>query len=56
MAEPLAALIVTVVGFAIAGVLALTGRKQVEQAAPAPEQAIQTTESVEAVKARATNR
>ena len=51
----LAALIVTVVVFAIAGVLALTGKKQVEQATPpAPEQAIETTkQSVETVKARA---
>jgi uncharacterized membrane protein YqjE len=51
----LAALIVTVVVFAIAGVLALGGKKQVEQATPpAPEQAIETTkQSVETVKARA---
>ena len=51
----LATLIVTVVVFAIAGVLALTGKKQVEQATPpAPEQAIETTkQSVETVKARA---
>ena len=51
----LAALIVTVVVFAIAGVLALTGKKQVEQATPpAPDQAIETTkQSVETVKARA---
>ena len=51
----LAALIVTVVVFAIAGVLALTGKKQVEQATPpAPEQAIETTKrSIETVKARA---
>jgi len=51
----LAALIVTVVVFAIAGVLALTGKKQVEQATPpAPEQAIETTkQSVETVKGRA---
>ena len=51
----LAALIVTVVVFAIAGVLALTGKKQVDQATPpAPEQAIETTKtSVDTVKARA---
>ncbi len=51
----LAALIVTVVLFAIAGVLALTGKKQVDQATPpAPEQAIATSkQSVETVKARA---
>ena len=51
----LAALIVTIVVFAIAGVLALSGKKQVEQATPpAPEQAIETTkQSVETVKARA---
>ena len=49
------ALIVTAVWAAIAGVLALTGKKQVEQATPpAPEQAIETTkQSVETVKARA---
>lgn len=40
----IAALIVTVVYLAIAGVLALTGKKQVEQAGPPiPEQAIATT-------------
>jgi nitrate/nitrite transporter NarK len=51
----LAALIVTVVLFAVAGVLALTGKKQVEQATPpAPEQAIETTKSsIETVKERA---
>jgi uncharacterized membrane protein YqjE len=51
----LAALIVAVVLFAIAGVAALTGKKQVEQATPpAPEQAIESTkESVDVVKERA---
>jgi uncharacterized membrane protein YqjE len=51
----LAGLIVTAVVFAIAGVLAVTGKKQIEQATPpAPEQAIETTkQSVETVKARA---
>ncbi len=51
----LAALIVAVVVFAIAGVLVLTGKKQVDQATPAaPEQAIATTKtSVDTVKARA---
>jgi len=40
----IAALIVTVVYAAIAGVLALTGKKQVEKAGPlVPEQAIETT-------------
>ena len=55
MDDWLAALIVTVFVFAIAGVLALIGKKQVEQATPpAPEQAIETTkQSVETVKARA---
>ena len=54
----LAALIVTVVLFAIAGVLAVTGKKQVDQAGPpAPEQAIETTkESVDTVKAKAKRR
>jgi uncharacterized membrane protein YqjE len=54
--EPwLAALIVAVVLFAIAGVLALTGKKQVEQATPPmPEQAIESTQrDVETVKGRA---
>ena len=54
----LAALIVTVVLFAIAGVLALSGKKQIDEATPpAPEQAIETTkESVDTVKARAKQR
>ncbi len=54
----LAALIVTVVLFAIAGALALTGKQQVDQATPpAPEQAIETTkESVDTLKARASRR
>jgi len=51
----LAALIVAVVLFAIAGVAALMGRKQVEQATPPqPEQAIASTKrDVEVVKERA---
>jgi uncharacterized membrane protein YqjE len=51
----LAALIVAVVLFAIAGVLALTGKKQVEEATPpAPEQAIaEGQRTVDEVKARA---
>jgi membrane protein len=50
----LAALIVAVVLFAIAGVAALLGKKRVEQATPlAPEQAIATTKAdVETTKAR----
>ena len=54
--EPwIAALIVAVVLFAIAGVMALTGKKQVEQGAPpAPEQAIESTKrDVDEVKERA---
>ncbi len=54
--EPwIAALIVAVVLFAVAGVLALTGKKQVEQATPpAPEQAIASTKrDVDEVKGRA---
>lgn len=51
----LAALIVAVVLFAIAGVLALTGKKQVEQATPpAPEQAIDSAKTdVDHIKRRA---
>ena len=51
----LAALIVAVVLLAIAGVAALMGKKQVEQATPpAPEQAIQSTKrDVEEIKGRA---
>jgi uncharacterized membrane protein YqjE len=51
----LAALIVAVVLFAIAGVLALTGKKQVEEATPAaPEQAIaEGQQTIDEVKARA---
>ncbi|MDQ3587575.1 MAG: phage holin family protein [Actinomycetota bacterium] len=51
----IAALIVTVVLFAIAGVAALVGKKQVEQATPPqPEQAIQSTKrDVDEVKGRA---
>jgi MFS family permease len=51
----LAALIVSVVLFAIAGILALTGKKQIDQATPpAPEQAIESTQrDVDTVKARA---
>ena len=54
--EPwIAALIVAVVLFAAAGVLALTGKKQVEQATPpAPEEAIESTKrDVDEVKGRA---
>jgi uncharacterized membrane protein YqjE len=54
--EPwVAALIVTVVLFAVAGVLGLTGKKQVDQATPAaPEQAIESTKrDVDEVKGRA---
>lgn len=54
--EPwIAALIVAVALFAIAGVLALTGKKQVDQATPAaPEQAIASTKrDVDEVKRRA---
>lgn len=51
----LAALIVAAVLFAIAGVLALTGKKQVEEATPAaPEQAIaEGQQTIDEVKARA---
>lgn len=51
----IAALIVTVVLFAIAGIAALMGKKQVEQATPPqPEQAIQSTRrDVDEVKGRA---
>jgi uncharacterized membrane protein YqjE len=51
----LAALIVTVVYGAIAGVLALRGKKQMQQATPpVPEQAVDSTkEDLEWVKARA---
>ena len=54
--EPwIAALIVAVVLFAIAGVLALTGKKQVDQATPpTPEQAMESTQrDVQTVKERA---
>jgi len=54
--EPwIAALIVTVVLLAVAGVLALTAKKQVEQATPPkPEQAIASTQrDIEEVKGRA---
>lgn len=54
--EPwLAALIVGVVLAAVAGVLALVGKKQVEQAVPpAPEQAVESVkQDVDEVKARA---
>jgi uncharacterized membrane protein YqjE len=55
MAAWLAALIVTLVYGAIAGVLALQGRTKVQEATPpVPEQAVETTkEDVEWVKARA---
>jgi len=51
----IAALIVSVVLFAIAGILALTGKKQIDQATPPqPEQAIESTQrDVDEVKARA---
>ncbi len=50
----LAALIVAVVYFAIAGIAALMGKKKVAQATPlAPQQAIDTTKAdVELTKAR----
>jgi MFS family permease len=54
--EPwIAALIVAAVLFAVAGVLALTGKKQVEEATPAaPEQAIASTKGdIDVVKERA---
>ena len=54
--EPwIAALIVAVVLFAIAGILALTGKKEVEQATPAaPEQAIASTKKdIDEVKRKA---
>lgn len=54
--EPwVAALIVAVVLFAVAGVLALTGKKQVEQATPvAPERAIDSTKrDVDEIKGKA---
>ena len=51
----IAALIVSVALFAIAGILALTGKKQIDQATPPqPEQAIESTQrDVDEVKARA---
>ncbi|HKF80952.1 MAG TPA: phage holin family protein [Thermoleophilaceae bacterium] len=54
----LAALIVAVVFFAVAGVLALTGKQQVQQATPpAPEAAIESVQAdVDAVKERAGRR
>lgn len=53
----IAAVIVAVVLFAVAGILALTGKKQVEQATPpAPEQAIASTKrDIDEVKERAGN-
>lgn len=54
--EPwIAALIVAVVLFAVAGVLGLTGKKQVEEATPAaPEEAIASTKKdIDEVKRRA---
>jgi len=53
----IAGLIVTVVLFAIAGVLGLTGKKQVDEAGPPkPEQAIASTQKdIEEVKGRAGN-
>jgi uncharacterized membrane protein YqjE len=55
MAPWLAALIVAVVLFGVAGVLALTGKKQVQQATPpTPEAAIESVQTdIEAVKERA---
>ena len=54
MATWVAALIVAVVYFAIAGIAALMGKKKVQQATPlAPQQAIDTTKAdVEVAKAR----
>jgi uncharacterized membrane protein YqjE len=54
----LAAVIVAVVLFAVAGVLALTGKKQVEQATPpTPEAAIDSTKTdIDEVKERAGRR
>jgi uncharacterized membrane protein YqjE len=54
MATWLAALIVAVVYFAIAGIAALMGKKKVDEATPlAPQQAIDTTKAdVEVAKAR----
>jgi len=47
----IAALIVTVVLFAIAGVAALMGKKQVDQVSPKPERTVENVKSdVEAVK------
>lgn len=54
--EPwIAALIVAALLFAVAGILALTGRKQVEQATPAaPQQALASTkQDIDEVKERA---
>jgi uncharacterized membrane protein YqjE len=55
MAAWLAALIVSVVLFAVAGVLALTGKQQVRQAPPpAPEAAIESVQTdIDEVKERA---
>ncbi len=51
----IAALIVAATLFAIAGILALTGKKQIDQATPPkPEQAMESTQrDVDTVKARA---
>lgn len=57
--EPwIAALIVAVALFAVAGTLAISGKKQVEQATPAaPEQAIESTKKdIDEVKERAGSR
>lgn len=58
VASWLAALIVAVVLFAVAGVLALTGKKQVEQATPPkPEAAMDSVQTdIEEVKGRAGRR
>ena len=50
----LAALIVAVVYAAIAGVLAMRGKKEIDEATPVPEQAIDSTkEDVQWAKTRA---
>jgi hypothetical protein len=51
----IAALIASAALFAIAGILALTGKKQIDQATPPqPEQAIESTQQdIHEVKARA---
>jgi len=53
----IAALIVTILLFSIAGVLGLTGKKQVDEAGPPkPEQAIASTQKdIDEVKGRASS-